>query len=250
VEIPLLTDIVIVLGLSILVILGFRKLGLPSILGFLVTGVIAGPHGLSLVEASHEIDVLAEIGVILLLFVVGLEFSLSSLSAIKQAILVGGGMQVAVTVLLVGIIATQLGYPANEATFLGFMFSLSSTAIVLRAIQDKRATHSPQGRVSLAVLIFQDIIVVLMMLLAPLLAGVSQSPTQDILLLLAKGAGIIGFALVSARTLVPWVLYRITRTQSRELFILTIVVICFAVAWLTSTLGLSLSLGATGTGEA
>ena len=243
-EIPLLTDIVIVLGLSILVILGFRKLGLPSILGFLVTGVIAGPHGLSLVEASHEIDVLAEIGVILLLFVVGLEFSLSSLSAIKQAILVGGGMQVAVTVLLVGIIATQLGYPANEATFLGFMFSLSSTAIVLRAIQDKRATHSPQGRVSLAVLIFQDIIVVLMMLLAPLLAGVSQSPTQDILLLLAKGAGIIGFALISARTLVPWVLYRITRTQSRELFILTIVVICFAVAWLTSTLGLSLSLGA------
>jgi Kef-type K+ transport system, predicted NAD-binding component len=144
-EIPLLTDIVVVLGLSILVILGFRKLGLPSILGFLVTGVIAGPHGLSLVQASHEIDVLAEIGVILLLFVVGLEFSLSSLSAIKQAILVGGGMQVAVTVLLVGVIATQLGYPPNEATFLGFMFSLSSTAIVLRAIQDKRATHSPRA---------------------------------------------------------------------------------------------------------
>lgn len=232
------------LGLSILVILGFRKLGLPSILGFLVTGVIAGPHGLSLVQASHEIDVLAEIGVILLLFVVGLEFSLSSLSAIKQAILVGGGMQVAVTVLLVGVIAAQLGYPPNEATFLGFMFSLSSTAIVLRAIQDKRATHSPQGRVSLAVLIFQDIVVVLMMLLAPLLAGVSKSPTQDILLLVAKGLGIIGFALLSARTLVPWLLYRIARTQSRELFILTIVVICFAIAWLTSTLGLSLSLGA------
>ena len=244
VQIPLLTDIVVVLGLSILVIMGFRKLGMPNILGFLITGVIAGPHGLSLVEASHEIDVLAEIGVILLLFVIGLEFSLSSLFAIKQAVLVGGGLQVVLTSAITCVIAMQFGFPLNEAVFLGFMFSLSSTAIVLKAIQEKRATHSPQGRLSLAVLIFQDVIVVLMMLLAPLLAGTSESPGQAILWMLLKSAGIIGFAIVGARTLVPWILYRVARTQSRELFILTIVVICFSVAWLTSLLGLSLSLGA------
>lgn len=243
-EIPLLPDIVIVLGLSVLVILGIRKIGMPSILGFLVTGVIAGPDGLSLLKASHEIDALAEIGVILLLFVVGLEFSLSSLNALRKAVLIGGGVQVLLTIGLVTLIAFQLSFPLPQAIFLGFMFSLSSTAVVLKALQDKRATHSPQGRISLAILIFQDIIVVLMMLLAPLLAGKSGSPLNDLLWLLLKGSGIIIFALISARTLVPWLLHRIARTQSRELFILTIVVICFAVAWLTSSLGLSLSLGA------
>ncbi len=243
-EIPLLTDIVIILGLSVLVILGFRKLNLPNILGFLFTGVLAGPHGLSLVKASHEVEVLAEIGVILLLFVIGMEFSLKSLIRIKNAVIFGGGLQVGLTTAVASFIAYELDYPLNQAIFLGFLFSLSSTAIVLKLLQDRGEINSPHGNITLAVLIFQDVIVVPMMLFTPILAGESNNVLQAILLLLLKGAGLIIFILISARTLVPQLLYQVAKTKSSELFILTIVVICFAVAWLTNTLGLSLALGA------
>lgn len=243
-EIPILTDLVIILGLSVIVILGFRKLHLPNILGFLFTGVLAGPEGLSLVQASHEVEILAEIGVILLLFVIGLEFSLKSLLAIRNSVLFGGGLQVGVTTAVVTVIASQLGYPVPKAIFLGFLFSLSSTAIVLKLIQDRGEINSPHGKMALAILIFQDIIVVPMMLFTPILAGESTNILQSVLLLLLKGAGIIVFVLISARIIIPRLLYQVAKTKSQELFILTIVVICFAVAWLTNLLGLSLSLGA------
>lgn len=243
-EIPLLTDLVIILGLSVIVILGFRKLKLPNILGFLFTGIIAGPHGLSLVEASHEVEILAEVGVILLLFVIGLEFSLKSLVAIRNSVLFGGGLQVGVTTAVVALIAYQFGYHTGEAVFLGFLFSLSSTAIVLKLIQERGEINSPHGKMALAILIFQDIIVVPMMLFTPILAGESTNILQAILLLLLKAVGIILFVIVSARIIVPHLLYQVAKTKSQELFILTIVVICFAVAWLTNLLGLSLALGA------
>ncbi len=243
-EIPLLRDLVIILGLSVLVILCFRKLNLPNILGFLFTGVLAGPQVLSLVQASHEVEMLAEIGVILLLFVIGLEFSLKSLLAIRYSVLFGGGLQVGVTTIIVAIISSQLGYPVPKAIFLGFLFSLSSTAIVLKLIQDRGEINSPHGKMALAILIFQDIIVVPMMLFTPILAGESNNIIQSVLFLLLKGAGIIIFVLITARTIVPQLLYQVAKTKSNELFILTVVVICFAVAWLSNFMGLSLSLGA------
>lgn len=243
-EIPLLSDLIIILGLSILVILIFHKLQLPNVLGFLFTGMIAGPYGLSLVEAYHEVDVLAEIGVVLLLFVIGLEFSLKSLLSIKRAVLLGGSIQVGVTIAVFGFLAYLLKYPINKAVFIGFLFALSSTAIVLKLFQQRGEITSPHGNFSLAVLIFQDIIVVPMMLFTPILAGGSENVALELLLLGAKGLAIIGVVLVCARYLVPWLLYWVAQTRSRELFILTIVVICFSVAWLTSLMGLSLALGA------
>lgn len=243
-EIPLLTDIVIILGLAVLVILLFQKLKLPNILGFLVTGAIAGPQGLSLVKAVHEVEVLAEVGVILLLFVIGLEFSLSSLAAIKKAVFFGGGLQVVLTVATVGLLAYGVGFESNRAVFLGFLFSLSSTAIVLKLLQERGEISAPHGKLSLAILIFQDIIVIPMMLFAPILAGKSENVLVSILTLSGKGAGLILFVILSARYVMPEILYQVARTKSRELFILAIVVICFAVAWLTASLGLSLALGA------
>jgi monovalent cation:H+ antiporter-2, CPA2 family len=243
-EIPLLPDIVIILGLSVAVILLFQRIKLPTILGFLITGIIAGPYVLSLITAEHEVEMLAEIGVILLLFIIGLEFSLKSLAQIKRAVLLGGTLQVGGTILLVTIIVVSFGRSLPEGIFFGFLFSLSSTAIVLKLLQENGEINSPHGKVALAILIFQDIIVVPMMLFTPLIAGEAENIWFSLLGLAVKGVLIIAFVIVSARKLVPELLYLVVKTKSQEIFILTIVVICFAVAWLTSTIGLSLALGA------
>ena len=144
---------------------------MPVIVGFLVTGVLAGPSGLGLIQAMDEVEVLAEIGVILLLFTIGIEFSLGSLLQIRTLVLVGGSLQVALTTGLTFVLAAALGLPLRQALFLGFLVSLSSTAIVLRVLQERSELDAPQGRAVLGVLILQDIAIVPMMLLAPLLAG-------------------------------------------------------------------------------
>src|SRR5690606_21681690 len=166
-ELPLLPDIVIILGLSVVIVLLFQKLKLPAILGCLITGMIVGPHGFNLINASHEVEVLSEIGIIFLLFVIGIEFSLKGLATIKNTVLIGGSLQVIGTIGIVTLVSYYLGLPLQSAIFMGFLISLSSTAIVLKMLQEKGELISPHGRVSVAILIFQDIIVVLMMLLTP-----------------------------------------------------------------------------------
>ncbi|MEX1002417.1 MAG: cation:proton antiporter [Crocinitomicaceae bacterium] len=243
-EFPLLPDIVIILGLSVIIVLLFQKFKLPSILGFLITGMIVGPHGLNLIQVSHEVEILSEIGIIFLLFVIGIEFSLKGLASIKNTVLLGGGLQVFGTIGVVTGVSYYLGLTLQEAVFMGFLVSLSSTAIVLKMLQEKGELTSPHGRVSVAILIFQDIIVVLMMLVTPMLAGKSENPGEDLLWLVIKVAGIIVAVIVLAKFVVPLLLKLVVKTRSRELFILTIIVLCFATAWMTSSVGLSLALGA------
>jgi monovalent cation:H+ antiporter-2, CPA2 family len=243
-QIPLLTDIVIILGLSVAVLYLFQRIKIPTILGFLITGIIAGPYGLQLVNASHEVEVLSEIGVILLLFIIGMEFSLKSLIAIKNTVFIGGLVQVGLTILLVFLVAYSANFPSGKAIFLGFIISLSSTAIVLKVLQEKNEMSSPHGKIALAILIFQDIIVVPMMLFTPLIAGQAENVTYALLTLLLKAVLVIVAVIISARYLVPKALYEIAKTKSRELFILFVIVICFSVAWATSSIGLSLALGA------
>ena len=243
-EIPLISDVVILLSLSVLVILIFNRLKLPSILGLLITGIIAGPHGLSLIQATHEVEMLAEIGVILLLFVIGLEFSLKELLSIKKVILVAGSVQVLGTIAISTLVFTALSYPLSLSVFMGFLFSLSSTAIVLKLLQDKGELDTPHGKVSLAVLIYQDIIVVLFMLLTPILAGKGGNVALSLALMAGKTVVVVSLLLLAARYIVPQLLYRVAKTKSKDLFVLTIVMLCFSVAWLTSSIGLSLALGA------
>jgi len=167
---PLLSDTVIILGLSIGVMFVFNKLKLPTILGFLLVGVIAGPQVLSLVW-SGEVEVLAEIGVVLLLFTIGLEFSLTEMMNIRKAVFLGGTLQVGLTILAVFGVVQYFGVGTGEAIFIGFLISLSSTAIVLKLLQEYGQINSPHGRTSLGMLIFQDLIVVPMMLFTPMLSG-------------------------------------------------------------------------------
>lgn len=243
-QIPLLSEIVIIFGLSILVLFICYRLRVPTIVGFLLTGIIAGPHGLGLIKAVHEVETLAEIGVVLLLFTIGIEFSLKSLVRVRRSVLLGGSLQVLLTIIVALVIARLFGQSFGESVFIGFLVSLSSTAIVLKLLQERAEVDSPHGRTSLAILIFQDVIVVPMMLLTPLLGGATGNVGKSLLFLLAKGIGVIVVVLISAHWIVPRLLYQIARTRSRELFILSIVVMCFAVAWLTSSIGLSLALGA------
>ncbi|SHF92134.1 Kef-type potassium/proton antiporter, CPA2 family [Salegentibacter echinorum] len=243
-EIPILQDIVIILGLSIFIILLFQKIKVPSILGFLLAGIIAGPSAFNLISSSHEVELLSEIGIIFLLFVIGIELSVKELISMRKTVLVGGGLQVGGTILFTSLIAYFLGIPLNSAVFLGFLFSLSSTAIVLKLLQERGEITAPHGRIALGILIFQDVIVVPMMLFTPILAGQAGDVWTTILILIVKllGVGVVIFLL--AKYIVPKIFSMVIKTKSKELFILTTVVFCFAIAWLTSSVGLSLALGA------
>jgi len=243
-EISLLRDILIVLGLSVIILLVCARVGVPSIVGLLVTGVIVGPHGFGLLHATHEVEMLAEGGVVLLLFTIGMEFSLTKLFKIGRMVMVGGALQVGLTIAVTWGLGELFGLPFDQALFLGFLASLSSTAIVLKALQEQTQIESPHGQMALAILIFQDIAVVPMILAVPILAGTGAMDITMIAVLLGKILGVLVFVWLAMKFIVPWLLHQIARTRSRELFVLSVVVLCFAIAWLTASVGLSLALGA------
>ena len=242
--IPLLTDIVVILGLSLVVILLFQRIRLPLVLGFLLTGILAGPHGLGLVKAVHEVEILAEVGVILLLFSIGIEFSLGSLVRIWRSVVLGGALQVGLTIGVAYLLSRTFAQGPGQALFMGMLVSLSSTAIVLRLLQERGEIDAPQGRSALGILIFQDMAIVPMVLFTPLLAMGGGDVTGPLLTLAAKGVVIVGLVLVAARWAVPWLLFQVARTRSREVFLLATAALGLAAAWLTSLAGLSLALGA------
>lgn len=241
---PLLQDILILLGFSVVIVFVLQRLKLPSIIGFLLTGVVIGPYGLSLIKAVEQVEILSEVGVILLLFVIGMELSIKQLVSIKKTVFIGGFLQVGLTVGVAGLVYYFLGNSWNESVFVGFLFSLSSTAIVLKTLQDRQEISAPHARNALAILIFQDIIVVPMMLVTPMIAGESSNVIMDILMLLLKSAIVVVLTYVSARYVVPRLMHAVAKTNSKELFLLVTITLCFAIAFLTAEIGLSLALGA------
>jgi len=241
---PLFGELIIILGLATGILLLFRRFKLPGILGFILTGMIAGPHGVGWIDEVEQVEALAEIGVVLLLFVIGMEFSLKKLAALGRTVFIGGGLQAGLTIAAVTGILGLFGMRTESAVFIGFLVTLSSTAIVLRVLQEKGKMDSTYGRVSTAILIFQDIIVVPMMLVTPLLAGKSNDVAGDLLWLLGKMVLLLVAVFISGRFVVPRLLRAATKGKGNELFVITIVVICFAAAYATQALGLSLALGA------
>lgn len=244
-EVPIIKEIVIIFALSIGVLLACHRLKLPAVVGFLVTGILCGPHGLGLVSAIDDVQNLATIGIVLLLFTVGMEFSIKNIIKYKYYFFGGGVLQVFITLGATLLISKFIiDRPWNESIFLGFLISLSSTAIVLRALDENGETESPHGRLILGILIFQDIVAVPMMLLVPLLAGGGEEFNLSDLYHFMYAITVLVVMAVTAFYSVPWLLYLVTRTRNRELFLLSVLTICFAVAWITSSIGLSLSLGA------
>src|ERR687894_1947317 len=173
----------------------------------MITGVVIGPYGLGLIRDVHAIDVLAEIGVVLLLFTIGLEFSLRRIVEMKRMVLAGGGVQVAVTTLLVTAIAYTWGRPFNQAIFFGFLFALSSTAIVLKSYIDRAEVDAPHGRAGVGILLFQDLSIVLMMLLVPILGGREGASPLRVVITLGTALAAVAIIIFAARKVVPFLLY-------------------------------------------
>ena len=239
-----LHDMGIIFLLAIGVVLLCFRLRVPPVIGFLITGMLAGPAGLGLVEDLHVVEMMAEIGVVLLLFTIGIEFSLKELWQIRRPVFLGGSIQALTTTVAGTALALVFQLPLNTAIFCGFLLPLSSTAIVLKLLQEKAEMNAPQGRLSLALLIFQDVAAIPMMLMIPFLAGTQQSSESSGGIILLKIAGVVALTLVSARYIIPWILNQVVATRIRELFLITVAGICLVIAWLSSAVGLSLALGA------
>lgn len=243
-ELEFLKALILIFGVSALIVFALGKLRIPSVVGFLIAGAILGPHGFQFIRDVHEVELLAEIGVILLMFTIGLEFSLKNLMMLRTQVLGGGSIQVALTVLAVAVMSFFcLNQNINAAVFDGFLVALSSTAIVIKLLMEKAEINSPHGRTSVGILLFQDLCVVPFMLLIPILVGNGGS-IHDIAFTMLKSFAVLAVVLIAARWAVPFILHEIVKTRSRELFIITIILLCIGTAFFTSKLGLSLALGA------
>ncbi|MEM6648127.1 MAG: cation:proton antiporter [Bacteroidota bacterium] len=242
-SIPFLNEMVALFVVCVIIAYICYRLNLVPIAGFLIAGVLIGPNALGLVYDQELVDILAEVGVVLLLFTIGIEFSLEKLSRLGRAIFVGGGVQVGVTIGLVVMLLALFDVPWQAGVYTGCLVALSSTAIVLGLLSERGESDAPAGRLSLAVLIFQDLAIVVMVLLVPILAGTGGT-TMELLGVLGTAVLLILAVILFARRIVPWILEQIARTRRPELFLLTIVAICFGTAAISAVAGVSLALGA------
>ncbi len=242
-ELVLLEDLVITVAVAIPVVLAAQRLKVPSVVGFLLSGIVIGPSALALVQDPRSVEGIAELGVILLLFTVGLELSLSRVLKLGRPVLQGGGLQVLGTIVVATALGASFGAPLQQSVFFGALIALSSTAIVLKILADHGELDSAHGRVVVAILLFQDLCVVPLMLLAPLLAGTAEGPITAVKQL-GLGLGVVSILVVGGRWFIPWILERVVRVRNRELFTLCIVFVGLGSAFLTASFGLSLALGA------
>lgn len=245
-HVPLLDELAIIAALAVAVTIVLSRLRLPTVAGLLAAGALLGPFGLELVRSVHSIEILAEVGVVLLLFSIGLEFSLARLRSIFRQVALGGVLQVGGTTLAATGVAVALGQPPSRGIFYGFVFALSSTAIVLRALAERRELDAPHGRIIVGTLIFQDLCVVPMVLIVPLLgtAAAAGEAATSVLIAVGKAALVVVAIVGLSRFVVPRVLGWVDASRSREVFLLAILALCIGTAWITSLAGLSLALGA------
>lgn len=240
-DLALLYDLVLVLGAAVVVVLAVVKVRLPSIAGFILAGVLIGPHAIGLVRDPHAVHLLAEIGVILLLFGVGLEMPLERLRQLWQPIVVGGALQVVLTGSLAFACARAAGLGASAAIAVAFVVVPSSTAIVLRGLDARGELEAPHGRLMLGILLFQDLCVVPMMLVLPTLASGGGA---SMWLQLGKSALLLGLVVAAAALIVPRALRVVAASRQRDAFVLSVFLVCAGTAWAASIAGVSLALGA------
>lgn len=240
---PFLGELVALFAISVLIAYVCYRIRLSPVVGFLIAGALVGPYALGVVKDIELVNQMAEIGVILLLFTIGVEFSLEELRGIGRFIVTGGGLQVGITVAITVVVLVFFGVDWRTGIFTGFLVALSSTAIVLGLLSERAETDTPSGRLSLGVLIFQDLAIIAMVLLVPLLGGDDQTPL-GVGIVLVRAVAVVAGVVIFARLVVPRILEWVASTRRQELFLLTVVAICFGTAWVTSLAGISLALGA------
>ena len=235
--------LLILVGLAIPIVALAHRLRMPPLVGFFAAGVVVGPHGVGLIDGPDQIRTLSELGVALLLFAVGLELSLSHVRQWARSVFVGGGLQVGATLGGGALAAAALGVAPGQAIFYGALAAMSSTAIVTKAYADRAELDSPQGRSVISILLFQDLCILPLMLLLPLLAfGGSAGSSGG--LELARGLAIMAALVVGGRFLVRWALDRVVLFRDRDLFTLCVSFFGIGAAVVTSAAGFSIAIGA------
>ncbi len=244
-EYQILEEILLLLLVAVIAVSIFHRLRLPAVLAYLSVGVVVGPSGGGWISDTEDIHLLAEFGVVFLLFTIGLEFSLSQLVAMRREVLGLGGAQVLATALLGGFSAWLLGVSPGGAVVAGGAVALSSTAIVVKQLAERVELSSRHGRLSVGILLFQDVAVVPFLIIIPALAvGSGSSVTVELGWALTKGVAVVALMLAVGHWLLQPLFHEIARTRSAELFTLTALLFSLAAAWLTNLAGLSLALGA------
>lgn len=243
-ELVILKDIVIIFAFATAVNYLFTKIRIPTIIGYLLTGIVVGPSLLGIIQSPHEIEFMAEIGIILLMFTIGLEFSLNHLIKIRNIVFFGGFIQLIFTAGVTALFARMYDMSWGAAVFIGFLTALSSTALVLKILQERGELTSNYGRTVVGILIFQDIILIPLILLTPMLGGETADIGSKLLGMGSKTLFIMALVYVGNRWIMPRILHLIALTKNQELFLMSILLVCLAVALLTSELGLSLAFGA------
>jgi K+:H+ antiporter len=241
----ILGAVIILLAASVITVAVFRRLQLPTILAYLLVGVIIGPHGLAWVPHTEATHFLAEFGVVFLLFTIGLEFSPARLNAMKMEVLGLGGSQVLVTTVVAGALAWVFGLPLPSAVVVGGILAMSSTAIVIKQLKDQQELGLPHGRLSVGILLFQDIAVVPFLILIPVLAEKPETTlVWELLWAFGKGLSVIAVMLAIGWWFLRPLFRVIVSYHSTELFTLTALLFAMASAWLSHLAGLSFALGA------
>ncbi|MCB1180015.1 MAG: cation:proton antiporter [Leptospiraceae bacterium] len=249
-EMDYLKDLILLSGFAIVIIIIFQKFKIPSVIGLILTGILAGRSVFALVTDIEIINNLAELGVILLLFTIGLEFSLPELSRLKRIVFVGGSLQILLTILVFSFLAYYFSpfvtkqISVSKSFFYGIVFAVSSTPIILKILKERGELYQEHGKISLGVLIFQDMAIVPLMIGVSFLSPESDNSATKILeevgLMILLGVGIFG----GFRLLLPKILKLISGLQANEIWVLGGLLLCFGTAYLSYLAGLSLALGA------
>lgn len=243
-EFHFLEELLIVFAVAGLAVYGFHRLKLPAVVGLLVAGIVVGPHGLALIQDEHLVELLAEVGVVVLLFTVGLEFSLSRVVAMWRTMLGIGVPQVGICMLVAALATKWYLGGWGEAVFAGMLVAMSSTALVMKLLIDRGELAAPHGRVAVAVLLLQDLMVLVFMLAVPLMSPEGGLTPLEGLWRLGKGVGVIVLAMVAVKFAGLPLLERVVKTRNRELFLIFIFLLCVGTAAATAAAGLALALGA------
>jgi len=238
-------ELLAILSSAVLIVWLFRRLQLPAILAYLVAGVLVGDHGLALAQEHVDYEHFAELGIVFLLFTLGLEFSLPKLVAMRHLVLTVGSLQVVITLVLFMLVAMFFGQSFAAAITIGGILALSSTAIVIRQLSESGGMKKKSGQLSVAVLLFQDVAVVPLLIVIPLLAqGGDSSFIMALLFALVKGVFVVSLLLFAGKWLLPRLFNLVAQVRTDELFVLTTLLVTLVASALTQWFGLSMALGA------
>lgn len=245
-DLALVRDLGIVWLAALVAGLACVKLKQPTILGYILAGLVIGPHGLKLIEQEEQVKTLAEMGVALLLFALGVEVTLKEIFRSAKFVVLAGVTQLIVTAALAGAVAFNAHYVSNfaGAVLFGWLCALSSTVVVTKTLMDRGETDSVHGHLIIAILILQDISLVPIISLLPIFTGGEGNGTVLFLTAMAKAIALVLMVILGATKVVPPILKWVARGNSREVFVLTVMVLCLGIAFISKEMGLSLALGA------